>query len=164
MMTEQTYRDIAALADMKTKDLQCRYYEVFREPSKSGNAAYMRKRIAWRIQSLAEGGLSERAKRRAAELACEADIRQKAPLTDFLPKAITQSVSVISPTRDPRLPKPGTLLTRSFKGRQIVVTVLEKGFSFEGKEYKSLSAIAGEVTGARWNGFLFFGLQAKDKI
>ncbi|WP_298031865.1 DUF2924 domain-containing protein [uncultured Desulfovibrio sp.] len=161
-MTEQTYRDIAELAGMKTKALQRRYFEVFGEPCKSGNAAYMRKRIAWRIQSLAEGGLSERARKRASELACEADIRQKAPLADVLPKAATQSVSVLSPTRDPRLPKPGTLLTRSFKGRQIVVTVLEDGFSFEGRQYKSLSAIAGEVTGTRWNGFQFFGLHAKE--
>jgi len=161
-MTEQTYRDIVQLEGMKAKALQLRYAEVFGEPSRSGNAAYLRKRIAWRIQSLAEGGLSERAKRRAAELACEADIRQKAPLEKMLAQSIVKTIDIISPTRDPRLPKPGALLSRVFRGRQIVVTVLNAGFSFEGKEYKSLSAIATEVTGTRWNGFQFFGLQAKE--
>ena len=161
-MTEQTYRDIVQLEGMKTKALQLRYAEVFGEPSRSGNAAYLRKRIAWRIQFLAEGGLSERAKRRAAELACEADIRQKAPLADMPLKVAPKTVAGGSAARDPRLPKPGALLSRSFKGRQVVVTVLDTGFSFEDKHYKSLSAIAAEVTGTRWNGFQFFGLQAKE--
>jgi hypothetical protein len=163
-MTEQIRRDIAALSGMKTKALQRRYYEVFGEPSKSGNAAYLRKRIAWRVQSLAEGGLSERARKRAAELACEADIRLKAPLANMPLEVAPKTVSIISPARDPRLPKPGTLLSRAFKGHQIVVKVLDVGFSFEGKEYKSLSAIAVEVTGTRWNGFQFFGLQTKERV
>jgi len=161
-MTEQTYRDITQLGGMKTKALQHRYHEVFGEPSKSGNAAYLRKRIAWRIQSLAEGGLSERARRQAAELACEADIRQRAPLANMPLEVTPKTVPVVSVARDPRLPKPGAMLSRAFKGRQIVVTVLDTGFSFEGKQYKSLSAIAAEVTGTRWNGFQFFGLQAKE--
>jgi hypothetical protein len=163
-MTEQTFREIAQLEGMKTKALQRRYYEVFREPSNSGNAAYLRKRIAWRIQSLAEGGLSERARKRAAELACEADIRQKAPMETLLAESAAQTMSVAGPARDPRLPKPGVILSRAFKGRRIVVTVLDTGFSFEGREYKSLSAIAAEVTGTRWNGFQFFGLQVKESL
>jgi hypothetical protein len=163
-MTEQIRRDIAELSGMKTKALRHRYYEVFGEPSKSGNAAYLRKRIAWRIQSLAEGGLSERARKRAAELACEADIRLKAPLETVLTKNSAQTISIVPPARDPRLPKPGTLLSCAFKGRQIMVTALDAGFSFEGKEYKSLSAIAAEVTGTRWNGFQFFGLQTKERV
>jgi hypothetical protein len=56
------------------------------------------------------------------------------------------------------LPPPGTLLTRRIVNRQIVVKVLEEGFEFETRRYRSLSAIAREVTGTRWNGLLFFGL------
>ena len=64
----------------------------------------------------------------------------------------------ISPSQDPRLPLPGTLLAREFQGRDIVVKVLDNGFEFDGRRYKSLSAIAQEVTGSKWNGFLFFGI------
>jgi hypothetical protein len=159
-MNEQITDQILALADMKIIALRQRYLEVFREPTESRNAAWLRKRIAWRIQSLAEGGLSERARERAAELANEADLRMRAPTG--LPTALARVETVQAAAtfaRDPRLPKAGTLLSRTFKGRQIVVTVLDTSFSFEGREYKSLSAIAGEVTGTRWNGFQFFGLK-----
>jgi hypothetical protein len=59
---------------------------------------------------------------------------------------------------DHRLPVPGTLLTRSFENRRIVVTVLKDGFEYQSRRYRSLNAIAREVTGTRWNGLLFFGL------
>jgi len=60
--------------------------------------------------------------------------------------------------RDIRLPKPGDLLSRRYKGQAITVRVLESGFEYEGRRYRSLSAIAKAVTGAHWNGLLFFGL------
>jgi hypothetical protein len=62
------------------------------------------------------------------------------------------------PPKDYRLPGPGTLLTRRLGDRQIVVKVLAEGFEYESRRYRSLSAIAREVTGTRWNGLLFFGL------
>ena len=138
-MSKHITEQLLALTDMKTAALRQRYLELFKEPSNSGNAAWLRKRIAWRIQSLAEGGLSERARKRAVELADEADLRMRAPVC--LPP-IESIQGVVSPGRDPRLPKPGTMLSRTFKGRQVVVTVLEDGFAFEDRTYKSLSAIA----------------------
>ena len=60
--------------------------------------------------------------------------------------------------RDPRLLLTGTLLAREFRGRDVVVKVLDEGFEFENRRYQSLSAIAQEVTGSNWNGSLFFGL------
>ena len=60
--------------------------------------------------------------------------------------------------QDRRLPLPGTLLTRSWKGRTILVEVLAKGFRYENRQYSSLSAIATAITGTRWNGLAFFGL------
>ncbi len=60
--------------------------------------------------------------------------------------------------RDSRLPVPGTVLTRQFENRRIVVTVLKDGFEYQSRRYRSLSAIAREVTGTRWNGLSFFGL------
>jgi len=69
----------------------------------------------------------------------------------------TVTTSVV-PTHDRRLPIPGSLLIKDFKGQTCVVKVLDEGFEFEGKRYRSLSAIAQAITGAKWNGYLFFGL------
>jgi hypothetical protein len=65
--------------------------------------------------------------------------------------------TVIQP-RDARLPMPGSLIVKEYKDRTLVVKVLDSGFEFEGRRFTSLSAIAGEITGGRWNGFAFFGL------
>jgi len=65
--------------------------------------------------------------------------------------------------RDPRLPKAGAVLTRTFKGKEIKVEVLDAGFAYDGKTWRSLSAIAKEVSGTSWNGYLFFGLQKRAK-
>ena len=56
-------------------------------------------------------------------------------------------------------PLPGTVLTREYKGREVRVRVLEKGFEYEGQPYRSLSAVAKAITGSHWNGRLFFGLR-----
>src|SRR5918993_6063869 len=76
---QNVQQTLAALARMTPAQLRAKYLEVFGEPSRSGNKDFLAKRIAWRVQSLAEGGLSERAKRRAEELARDADIRLTIP-------------------------------------------------------------------------------------
>jgi hypothetical protein len=63
--------------------------------------------------------------------------------------------------RDPRLPPIGSELIRQYQGRPIVVRVVEGGFNYDGQLYRSLSAVAYRVTGTRWNGYLFFRLQAE---
>src|SRR5262245_22609360 len=63
--------------------------------------------------------------------------------------------------RDPRLPRPGGVLTRTFNGKEIKVEVLDAGFKYDGKTWRSLSAIAKAVSGTSWNGFLFFGIQKR---
>ena len=63
--------------------------------------------------------------------------------------------------RDPRLPRPGAILRREHQGKAIEIEVLERGFKFDGKVWRSLSAIAREVTGTTWNGFLWAGLQKR---
>ncbi len=64
----------------------------------------------------------------------------------------------IEPVRDKRIPPPGTVLLRRYKGQAITVEVLANGFEWEGRQYRSLSAVAKEVTGSHWNGIRFFGL------
>ena len=62
------------------------------------------------------------------------------------------------PSRDRRLPIPGTIITKEYKGKVLEVKILEAGFEYCGKIYKTLTAIAKDVTGAHWNGYLFFNL------
>ena len=119
---------------------------------KRRNSNWSCPRIAWRLQALAEGDLSERARTRARELANDADLRVQ-PSNAFL----NTPAAHYGPDR--RLPTPGTILKRSFKGRNLEVRILDDGFEFEGRRYQSLSAIASEVAGSRWNGFAFFALE-----
>jgi hypothetical protein len=72
-------KEVAQLGKLGTADLRARYAEVFGEPTRSGNRPWLVKRIAWRLQALAEGGLSDRAKQRAEELAQDADLRLRPP-------------------------------------------------------------------------------------
>jgi Protein of unknown function (DUF2924) len=151
---------IQGLRNLNTIALKRKYQEVFGEESRSSNKQFLYRRIAWRLQANAEGGLSERALRRASEIVDDSDLRTRAP-KGFLGRDSCISPPVVDrsqPQRDWRLPTPGTLLTRRLADRQIVVKVLNDGFEFELRRYRSLSAIAREVTGTRWNGLLFFGL------
>ncbi len=142
---------IAQLRTMKAAALRTKYREVFGEESRSGNREFLFRRVAWRLQVLAEGDLPERARRRALEIANDADLRIQAakPFRDAMDAGYS---------RDPRLPAAGTVLRRVFRDATVEVTVLEEGFEFQGRQYRSLSAIASQVAGSRWNGFLFFGL------
>src|SRR5262249_30080106 len=113
------------------------------------------KRIAWRLQALAEGDLSERARRRAQELARDADLRLNPPRSQTTTATTPEPVSVPAPV-DPRVPPPGTILTRPYEGQLVQVQVLTEGFAFAGRAYPSLSAVAKAVTGSHCNGFHFF--------
>lgn len=106
------------------------------------------------LQALAEGDLSQRARERAQELANDADLRLSPPQG----QAIGKSPGGVPLRRDPRLPMPGSILTRPYKGSTLQVKVLADAFQYEGQTYKSLSAVVKAITGSHANGFLFFGL------
>jgi Protein of unknown function (DUF2924) len=141
--------EIDQLRTLKTVALKIRYQQVFGEPSRSWNRQFLFRRIAWRVQALAEGDLSERAGRRALELAHDADWKVR-------PSRTFRNFSIEEPRRDHRLPEPGSILTRQYKGRSIVVRVLDDGFEWEQRCYATLSTLAFAVTNTRWNGFKFF--------
>lgn len=161
-------REIDALQRMTTSELVERYEELCKQPCRTRHRAYLIRKIAWRIQANAEGDLSERARRRAAELADDAEVRVMAPRTQIVPPqpdaptAVTRSVSTAEP-RDPRLPPPGSAIVRKYKGRVIRVVVLEDGdgFEWDGQRYRTLTAIAKMVTGSHINGFRFFQLEVR---
>jgi hypothetical protein len=156
-------KELAALERMTVGQLRDKYAEVHDgEPTRSFHRQFLIRRIAWRMQANEEGDLSERSRRRAMELANDADLRLRPPpmLRLVTPgdgdgPTVTKS---LQRTPDDRLPMPGALLTREYKGRHIAVRVLPKGFEFEGEVFRSLSAIAQKVTGAHWNGWAFFNV------
>src|ERR1017187_2498845 len=141
--------------------LRGKYREVFQEEARSRHREHLFRRIAWRLQALAEGDLSERARTRAQQIARDADLRMVAPRDFFTVDGETVRMTRGNRNRreqDSRLPLPGALLSRKWKGRTILVEVLAKGFRYDNRHYSSLSAIAVAITGTRWNGLAFFGL------
>lgn len=159
-MNVNVEKELAALRRMSVGQLRERYAEVFGEQARSRNKQWLVKRIAWRLQANEEGDLSERAKRRAEELANDADLRRTAPrLPKGSPDGQDRTVTLAARFSGPaRLPPAGTVLRREYKGRVLQVTVLPDGFEYEGQLYKSLSAVTKAITGAHWNGYHFFGL------
>jgi len=148
---------VKALGRLTVPELKQRYAEVFGEPTRTNHKQHLIKRIVWRMQALREGGLSERARRRALELADDAEIRLSAPRAMARGPGTTVAAA-FDAGRPASFPKPGAVLRREYKGRAIVVRVLPRGFEYEGEVYRSLTAIARKITGAHWNGVSFFGL------
>lgn len=168
-MNGEVNNQVAALEQMSVDQLRERYAEVFGEGARSGNRQWLLRRVAWRIQALAEGDLASRAieaaRRRAGELARDADLRLRPPNGVVIP--IMNNGGVASAPmpiqRNERVPPPGTILTRQFKGGVHRVAVLPNGFEYDGEVYRSLSAVAHTITGSHWNGMLFFGLKNRPK-
>jgi len=157
-------KEVAAMQRMAVAELREKYAEVFGEETRSRHKQHLLRRIAWGLQANEEGDLSERARHRARELAADSDIRMtppppKAKAADGHPK-----VSTISISQDDRLPLPGTILTREYKGQSVEVRVLPEGFEYAGEVYRTLSAVAKAVTGTHWNGYHFFRLGRKGGV
>jgi hypothetical protein len=109
---------------------------------------------------MAEGDLSERARARAMEIASDADIRRRPPKAPDPKPEVLKSVPIPVPVSlDSRVPIPGSLITREYKGRLLEVLVLGEGFEYAGEKFKSLSAVAKRITGSHCNGYLFFNLR-----
>lgn len=153
-------KEVAVMERLTVGQLRTKYAEIFGEHTKARHKDWLIKRIAWRIQANAEGDLSERARRRAMELANDADLRmtsprQPKPTADAEHRTTTLAAKIVANTEL----LTGTVVKREYKGRTIRVTVLDDGFECEGERYKSLTAVVKAITGKHWNGFHFFGLR-----
>jgi hypothetical protein len=154
-------KEVAALQRLGPKELRARYAEGFGEATAANNKTWLIRRIAWRLQARAEGDLSERARRRAEELADDADLRLRPPQAKSL-ELHRQSSPAAAPLRDRRLPPVGSVLARKYRGQVLQVRIIANGFEFEGTVYPSLSAVAKAITGGHCNGYFFFGLARKE--
>lgn len=162
---------LAALETMNVSALAERYRELYGEPTRSRNRDYLKKRLAWRIEANFQGGLSQGALARIEQLGDQLPERWQMRLgqpaneadatSDDATPPTAQTVLAATEPRDPRVPPPGTVLRRVFDGKTHEVTVCVEGFEYAGRKYKTLSAIATEIAGTRWNGFLFFGLKRR---
>jgi Protein of unknown function (DUF2924) len=111
-------------------------------PPKSTSRDHFIRVIAWHRQAKDQGGLAGALKRRLRQLAEDLESGKAQRLLNPPPKV-----------------KPGTMIIKTWQGVEHRVMALEDGFAFEGKTWKSLSMIAREITGTRWNGPAFFGLR-----
>lgn len=148
------------LEELSIGELRREYEKVFGEITTSRHARYIIKRILWQMQANLYGGISEKAVKRAGELADLNRLRLTSPnlkapsvsaqkVSKRLPRAVTANQSDITQ---------GVQLERMYKGQRIVVTVTDNGVRWNGELYRSLTAVAKAVTGNHWNGKLFFGL------
>src|SRR5581483_3727175 len=160
-MDRELWRQMEALQSAPIDQLRSKYRELFGEEPRGRRRESLFRQVVWRMQSLAEGGLSERARTRALAIANDADLRVLAPRA----KGSTFDAALAyGDRRDPRIPPPGTVLQREYGGATIAVKVLANGcFEHAGKQYSSLSAVATAVTGTRWNGLAFFALTSRNR-
>ena len=134
---------LAALKTATTADLKAQWRDLFDSEPPPFNRRYLESRLAYRIQELAYGGLKPETIRRLERLGEELDGGDRKK----------------SRVRADAMPIAGTRLLREWQGVEYIVTVTADGFEWQGRPYKSLSAIARAITGTRWNGWVFFGLK-----
>lgn len=145
---------IATLQQMTTAQLREEWRRVIGGEPRSYNRAWLWKRLAWAIQAREFGGLSAAAQARLEELLPYAGIWMPLGRRAFPPAAAPAG------SGDARLPKPGDVLTRAYKGRTVAVLVKDDGrFEHDGRIYDSLTAVATAITGSHWSGAHFFGLR-----
>lgn len=133
---------LAALKAMSVPELKKEWQNLYQAPAPNNSRSFLELRIGYRIQELSFGGPSRATKRALNLLADEVE-----------GKAVRRSQIA-----DPRTPVIGTKLIREWNGAEHTVTVMKDGFDCQGRKFKSLSAVAREITGTRWNGYRFFGL------
>jgi hypothetical protein len=145
-MADPVIAQLAALKTAQITDLKARWRDLFDSEPPSYNRRFLEHRLAYRIQELAYGGLKAETVERL----------------DALADAIDGKLS--RRRRIENRPISGTRLIREWKGVEHLVTVRDEDFEYQGRPYRSLSAIARAITGTRWNGLVFFGLKNRKGI
>jgi len=134
---------LMTIKTMSVADLKAEWRRLFGADAPNNSRPFLELRLAYRIQELVYGGPSRET------------VRLLDALADELQGKPGRKVMI----REARMPVAGTRLLREWSGVEHTVTVLRDGFEWEGRKYKSLSAIARAIAGTRWNGWRFFGLR-----
>ena len=138
---------LAALKAMSVNELKAEWQALFDAPAPNNSRTFLEGRLAYRIQELTYGGPDKQTRR----------------LLDLLADEVDGTLTRKAQIADPRNPVVGTKLIREWDGVAHTVTVLREGFDWDGRRYKSLSAVARAITGTRWNGYRFFGLRERKR-
>ena len=154
-MSPDTKVKLAELSELTIDQLAAKYEKLLGEKCRSRNRRYVYRRVAWKMQADDEGGSSERAILRATVVAGESLLRVTPPAARKSRKEVPATIPV---NWDVRIPPPGQVIERHYKGKLLIVLVLTDGFEFYGERYKSLTAVARAITGSHCNGFHFFKL------
>ena len=139
-------RQMALLQSMSLGQLREKWFDLYGEKPPRYKKQFLIKRLAYRIQELFYGGLSGQAK---AHLQQAAKADPVATVNRRIPEERKSNETIL----------PGTRLVRVWNDQRYEVIVLADGYEFEGRTFRSLSAVAREITGNRWNGKVFFGLK-----
>lgn len=139
------FKTIEELKSLSREELSIKWFDIFKTPAPEHlSKPYLIKHVAWQLEF---GGLPAHLQKQIGKL-----VEQYAKTKSVDSKAI-KKVQKFEVTA-------GTRFIREFKGKKYEVTALDRGFNYNGKTYKSLSSIANEITGTRWNGKKFFGVAA----
>ena len=138
---------LAALKAMSVNELKAEWQALYDAPAPNNSRNFLEGRLAYRIQELTYGGPDKQTRR----------------LLDLLADEVEGTLTRKAQIADPRNPVVGTKLIREWDGVEHTVTVLKDGFEWRGGKFKSLSAVAREITGTRWNGYRFFGLRERKR-
>ena len=144
-MSDTVLARLAALKTTPTPELKEQWRDLFGKEPPPYNRRFLESRLAYRIQELAYGGLKPETIARLEALGERLD---------------GGKISVRKQKADHR-PIAGTRLIREWQGIEHCTTVMQDGYEYQGRPYKSLSAVARAITGTRWNGWVFFGLKSQ---
>jgi hypothetical protein len=135
--------ELAALKRMSVAELKAKWESLFGTPAPNNSRSYLELRLGYRIQELTLGGLSRETRR----------------TLDLLADEIEGKIGRKAIIADSHNPVVGTRLVREWDGVEHTVTVMKDGFDWQGRKFKSLSAVARAIAGTQWNGYRFFGLR-----
>ena len=160
-ISEKTKSEIKSLCRMGINELRAKYCEVYGYNSGARNKDFLVRKIAWKLQSIETKSDIKPATREKAYLIADfsrlkLNRAKKSPVELVVGRDFAKRKLELG--RDPRLPMPGALLSKTFRGKQHLVKVLDKGFEYENENFKTLSSVAKKIAGTNWNGFKFFNL------
>ena len=145
-------RQLSALQNMKLPELKEKWRDLYGTETPNFKSSFLKKRLAYRIQELFYGGISMKTQKQIAETAASDPLLGACEKNEQVKQKANSGKTLL-----------GTRFIRYWNGENYEVTARENGFEFKGKMYRSLTAVAIEITGTKWNGKLFFGVTKRKR-